>query len=671
MGAKGGVGCSILTALLSRVMSKGEKIKMGIVDALPSDYSATPAYLSIPRPQHSLDQLLPYLDHLHSKILENYFSTSPEGVAYIPVVRDDETKLLPADLHRLLEGLSPWYDLLFVDLSSFPSDQYSTFFEKSGSIILVSSLDPASLKSIHDWETRLLRLHFRTQDFSLIFNQQNQSQSNTLDFNGLSKPFSPLGQVPFLGVNLSLNLFENCGMNLDIEKGFESLAESLLSKFKNNPAAAPSDPAAAGIENGAEPSPAGDIPLEQINQLHQKLLEELRKSGTLKDQKNGDGVQRETLEPAAKILLDRFIHEMEIPDRGTRQQLLTETLNLVFGLGPLEKLLQDEKITEIMVNGPENIFVEKNGLIERTNARFLNEQQLRTVIERILAPIGRRIDESQPYVDGRLMDGSRVNAVIPPLSLTGPVVTIRKFSKRKLRMEDLIKAHSLTPEAADFLCACVRARKNIVVSGGTGSGKTTLLNILSHYIPSGERIITIEDSAELQLSQDHVISMESRPANLEGKGRVTIRDLVINALRMRPDRIVVGECRGEETLDMLQAMNTGHDGSITTAHANSPRDVLARLETMSLFTGMELPLRAIREQIARAIHIIVQQSRLPGGKRAVTQITEVQGMEGEVVVTQDLFKLEPEKGLVRRPFAPAFIEDLNQTGYQWPGHAGK
>ncbi len=369
--------------------------------------------------------------------------------------------------------------------------------------------------------------------------------------------------------------------------------------------------------------------------------------------------------------MDQLIQETEIHDRETRQRLVAETLNLAFGLGPLEPLLQNEEVTEIMVNGPRQVYVEKKGMLEKTNLHFLDDQQLRTVIERILAPIGRRIDESQPYVDGRLLDGSRINAVIPPLSLDGPVLTIRKFSKRKLNVEDLVKFGSLTGEGASFLGACVKAKKNIVVSGGTGSGKTTLLNILSNFIPSHERIVTIEDSAELQLTQDHVVRLESRPSNLEGKGQVTIRDLVINALRMRPDRIVVGECRGGEALDMLQAMNTGHDGSLTTAHANSPRDVLSRLETMCLFTGLDLPLKAIREQIARAVHLIVQQNRLPNGKRSVTQISQVQGMEGDIIITQDLFKSEEGQGLIRLPFAPSFIEDLNSVGYHWPGHSEK
>jgi pilus assembly protein CpaF len=318
-----------------------------------------------------------------------------------------------------------------------------------------------------------------------------------------------------------------------------------------------------------------------------------------------------------------------------------------------------------MANGPGRIYLERGGRLERTDLRFFDDQQLRTVIERILAPLGRRIDQSQPYVDGRLPDGSRVNAVIPPLSLEGPVLTIRKFASRALKARDLVDSGSLSEGAAEFLAACVRARKNLVVAGGTGSGKTTLLNVLSDSIPEGERIVTIEDSAELRLSQDHVVRLESRPANPEGKGQVGIRELVINALRMRPDRIIVGEVRGGEALDMLQAMNTGHDGSLTTVHANSPRDALSRLETMALFSGLELPLRAVREQIARAVHLVVQQSRLADGRRGVVRITEVRGMEGDVIVTQDLFTREGE-GLERRPFGPSFQKDLEAVGYQWP-----
>ena len=323
--------------------------------------------------------------------------------------------------------------------------------------------------------------------------------------------------------------------------------------------------------------------------------------------------------------------------RAERQILIEDICNELLGLGPLEPLLKDDSITEIMVNGAKNIFIEQQGKLKRTDVYFYNDAHLMGIIERILAPLGRRVDEFSPLVDARLSDGSRVNIIIPPLSLIGPAITIRKFSKNALSMNDLIGFGTLDENMAKFLQACVKARLNILVSGGTGSGKTTTLNALSSFIPETDRIVTIEDAAELKLQQNHVVTLESRPANLEGKGAITIRDLVKNALRMRPDRIIVGEVRGGEALDMLQAMNTGHDGSLTTAHANTPRDVLSRLETMVLMAGMELPVRAVRTQVSSAIDLILQQSRIRDGSRKITHITEVQGMEGDTIILQDLF----------------------------------
>jgi pilus assembly protein CpaF len=312
----------------------------------------------------------------------------------------------------------------------------------------------------------------------------------------------------------------------------------------------------------------------------------------------------------------------------------------ILGFGPIEPLLREPSVTEIMINGPKAVYVERAGKLELTDIVFNDDDHVMRVIDRIVSPLGRRIDESSPTVDARLPDGSRVNAIIPPIALNGPTVTIRKFSKDPFTVEDLIRFGTFTPEMATFLKACVEARLNIVVSGGTGSGKTTMLNVLSSFIPDDERIVTIENAAELQLRQEHVVRLESRPPNIEGKGEVTIRDLVINSLRMRPERIVVGECRGGEALDMLQAMNTGHDGSMTTAHANSPRDTLSRLETMCLMAGMDLPVRAIREQIASAVDLIVQQDRMKDGSRKITNVTEVQGMEGDVIVLQDIFTFQ-------------------------------
>lgn len=347
-----------------------------------------------------------------------------------------------------------------------------------------------------------------------------------------------------------------------------------------------------------------------------------------------------------RTMEDLFNHilseEAIILSRSERQNLFEQIAAEILGFGPLEPLLADETVSEIMVNGPKHIYIEQSGRLTRASFSFESDDHVLRIIDRIVSPLGRRIDESSPLVDARLPDGSRVNAIIPPLALNGPTLTIRKFSKTPLTIDNLIQYGSITPEAAEFMKACVLARTNIVVSGGTGSGKTTLLNICSNFIPDDERIITVENAAELQLAKEHVVTLESRPPNIEGKGEVSIQDLVINTLRMRPDRIVVGECRGGEALDMLQAMNTGHDGSLTTAHANTPRDTISRLETMCLMAGMDLPVRAIREQIASAVDVIIQQQRMRDGSRKVINITEVQGMEGDVVVLSDIFAFEQQ-----------------------------
>lgn len=360
--------------------------------------------------------------------------------------------------------------------------------------------------------------------------------------------------------------------------------------------------------------------------------------------------------------------------RPERHRLFEQISAEILGFGPLQPLLEDDTITEVMVNGAKNIYIERDGKINRVPFTFESDEHVMRIIDRIVAPLGRRIDESSPYVDARLPDGSRVNAVIPPISLVGPVITIRKFFKNPLTIEQLIQFGTITTDAIQFLKACVESRLNIIISGGTGSGKTTFLNILSQFIPNDERIITIENAAELQLRQEHVVTLESRPPNIEGRGEVTIRQLVINALRMRPDRIIVGEIRDEAALDMLQAMNTGHDGSMTTAHSNSPRDTLTRVETMALMAGMELPVRAIREQISSAIDLVIHQERMRDGTRKIVNITEVSGMEGDVITMTDLFLFEQsgyDDGKVMgrlRPtgLRPKFIDKIEASGIHLP-----
>ena len=386
----------------------------------------------------------------------------------------------------------------------------------------------------------------------------------------------------------------------------------------------------------ADSDPLRELRRSVQTQIQQELLKRMdMKRLTMQ------GIDREGLEDTAREkirgIIDEVVANGKLPAGIDPDRLEEDIFNEAMRLGPLEELLADESVTEIMVNGPEKVYIERGGKLVLSDCQFSDDASVMAVIERIVAPLGRRIDESQPYVDARLADGSRVNAIIAPIALSGPTITIRKFAKKALTPEDFVRFGTWTPDAAKFMELCVRLRKNIIVAGGTGSGKTTLLNLLSGYIPENERIVTVEDAAELRLQQPHVVRLEARPPNIEGKGAVTIRDLVKNCLRMRPDRIIVGECRGGEALDMLQAMNTGHDGSLTTVHANSPRDVISRLETMVLMSGMELPSRAIREQIQSAVDIIIHESRMSDGSRKVTAITEVTGMEGNQIVMQDIF----------------------------------
>ncbi len=419
-------------------------------------------------------------------------------------------------------------------------------------------------------------------------------------------------------------------------------------------------------------APSGPDPFAELKtRLHLALIGEL-----------GPQLFRATEDPGlvrAKVVTELrtlLAAEAEL-SRDDRDRLVAEIADDILGYGPLERLLADESVSEVMVNGPYDIWVERQGRLYQTSLRFTDESHLRRIINKIVGQIGRRVDESSPMVDARLPDGSRVNAIIPPLSLTGPIVTIRKFSKKRYDVEDLIRINTLTRHTADFLALCVRGQLNFLISGGTGSGKTTLLNALSSAIPDEERILTIEDAAELRLNQQHVLRLEARPKNIEGEGEVAIRDLVRNSLRMRPDRIIVGEVRGAEALDMLQAMNTGHDGSLSTVHANSPRDALARIETMVLMAGFDLPLKAIRAQVSSALDMIVHLERLEDGTRRITSITEVQRMEGDVITLQELFSFKVDEvlpdhtvvgGLRSTGLRPTFLFKFEKRGIELPTH---
>jgi len=423
----------------------------------------------------------------------------------------------------------------------------------------------------------------------------------------------------------------------------------------------------AGTAVFGESNKTSDAPISKEQELMLKLQKKIMYEA------KGDQDVKSIIPKIDSIAQKILETEEESFETVDTKKVVQDLINDVTGYGPINPLLLDPEVTEVMVNGPYKVYVEKHGKIKLTTIKFRDNDQVMNVIDKIVSPLGRRIDESSPMVDARLPDGSRVNAIIPPLALNGPSITIRKFSKDPYTIENLIEFGTVTSDMAQFLDACVKAKLNVFISGGTGSGKTTTLNVLSGFIPNDERIVTIEDSAELQLSQDHVVSLEARPANMEGKGAVTIRNLVKNSLRMRPDRIVIGEVRGEEALDMLQAMNTGHDGSLPTGHANSPRDMLSRLETMVLMAGMNLPDKAIREQIAAAMNLIVHESRFPDGTRKITALTEIQGMEGDIITLQDIFVYEQkgkdENGRVIGRFRPTgirpkFMDKLMNSGIQ-------
>ncbi len=416
-------------------------------------------------------------------------------------------------------------------------------------------------------------------------------------------------------------------------------------------------------------SSAADVIMQDLRlRIHRKLIETL-------DLSKLSNLEMERVRVEIRHILEDMVKSESIPlSRADRDRLVMEVQHEVFGLGPLETLMKDSEIADILVNTHNQVYVERYGKLEKTDVRFRDDAHLMQIIERIVTRVGRRVDESSPMVDARLADGSRVNAIIPPLALDGPILSIRRFGAERLTMNDLIQFNSVPPQIAEVAAACVKSRLNMLVSGGTGAGKTTLLNCLSNYIPENERIVTIEDSAELKLQQEHIVRLETRPPNIEGQGTVTARDLVRNALRMRPDRIVVGEVRGGEALDMMQAMNTGHDGSISTVHANSARDALSRLETMMLMAGITLPERALREQIASALDVIVQLTRLSDGSRKVVEFAEITGMEGSTITTQTIFKFEQrgvENGKVVGEFVatgvmPSFMERLERYGFKLP-----
>ena len=697
---KGGVGKTFVAVNLAVSLAK-EKQRVCLVDLDLPGPSDMAKILGV-EPKRSIKDLILVLKDHPQEFKKEEFLINQWGVDFLnsTLKIDDFLNLNPEDIKIVLNFLDNEYDYLVIDTADNFSETLITALNQANLVLLVVTPEiPAIYQAKWALDTLEL-LKFPLAMVYLILNRAGAAASISWQEIKLNLAVEIIMQIPSEGRAATLAVNRAVPVVIDNPKAkitlaFKKLVKELLTKpelfikryeladlfsFK-------------GLEKEkifwqdkippvSLKTPAAEEVTDEIlllkKRVHGRLIEELNiKRLDLRTFSDAEKIKN-LRDKAEGIVINLLTKEagIFITSESARKQLTKEILDEALGLGPLEDLLADPTITDIMVNNKDEVYIERFGKIELTGKKFISNEQVRTVIERILAPIGRRIDESMPMVDARLPDGSRVNAIIPPLSLTGPSLTIRKFRKERFKIDELIQLNTLSPAMAEFLKASVIGRKNMVVSGGTGSGKTTVLNILSEFIPDNERIVTIEDAAELKLHQQHWIRLESRPPNIEGKGAITIRDLFRNTLRMRPDRIIIGECRGQETLDMLQAMNTGHDGSLTTIHANSTHDVLVRLDSMILMSGIELPIRAIREMIASAIDLIIHTARLSDGSRKIVQITEVAGMKDEIHIDlRDIFIFKQtgldQQGKVLGDFQatgyiPSFIEDIRIKGILLP-----
>ncbi len=706
-GARDGVGrttFAVNSALALLKETRGRILYMDLDTESPGD-GVTLLGMESTQVKTVLD-FVPYLGQMKSQQLRQYISAHPAGIGVMPLCQPDLAhQVQPEHVQRVLELLQPLCDYLIVDCGVGVNGLNVKIMEMSAGIFTLTLPDVAVLNHTRRFLERLQGLQFPSELVKVILNRSQAKGPLTSDVVArrigrkvmvaipeetetalpaqlegkpfvVDKPRARLSRVydEFIRKLVEMGALDRM-MQINRPQGVEGAgggrATALPSKHEE-------ELERWQRKRGVKATAVKELdPRTQVKLLiHKRMVEAIDMKAL--DRELHDAVDREErLAERVRQAVSRILDDVggHIADRSERQRILKEVVDEALGLGPLEDFLEDDRVTEIMVNRRDDVWVEISGKLRKTDASFTDDAQLMGVIERIVAPIGRRIDEKSPMVDARLKDGSRVNAVIPPLALDGPSITIRKFARDPFKVKDLVGFGSMTAEIADFLRACVQARLNIIISGGTGSGKTTLLNVMSSFIPAGERIVTVEDSAELQLKQPHLVRLESRPANIEGEGEINIRDLVRNTLRMRPDRIVVGECRGPEAIDMLQAMNTGHDGSLTTIHSNSPRDCIARLETLVMFAGLDLPSRAIREQIGSAINIIVQQSRLSDGSRKITQISELTGMEGQTITLQDIFVFRQDgvtqEGRVRgrylsTGFVPRFVQDLQSRGIKLP-----
>lgn len=689
MGGKGGVGKSVFAANLACALLTELRTQVLLVDADSKSVGDQNVILGI-KPVKTLKELSSLNVSLNSLPLNQIISMHPSGLAFLGAVRGPEERLEvnPELAGKLLEHLSRQFKFIVVDLGNDLGPLQQSILFEATAVTIVTTPEVLVVTQTQRLINDLLAATLPKDMFQLVINKvSNVGINPQLIANQLQ--LAPLGLIPqddataiqsmqkFSPFVLSANKSALSGAYIDLVRKFTG---GLLQRLKSvqrpkiNPTVAPASGDQSSVKN---PNATGNIDARTQLKLrvHSELIRTADLNRLLAETRGDESKQNELREKTRREITQ--IVDREGPDlsREERSKIIKEVLEESLGLGPLEDLLADPSISEIMVNGAKRIFVEKSGKVQNSQVTFTSNDHLRRIIERIVTPLGRQINNATPYVDARLKDGSRVNAVIEPLSIDGPALTIRKFKKGGVSPEKYIEYGSMNKQMVDFLRICVENGLNIVISGGTGSGKTTLLNMLSSFIPSNERIITVEDAAELQLQQEHVVRLETRPPSMEGSNAVSIRDLIKNALRMRPDRIVVGECRDGAALDMLQAMNTGHDGSMTTTHANSPRECISRLETLCLMAGMDLPAKAIREQIASAVNLIVQISRLSDGSRRIMSISEVSGMQGDVVSQAEIFKFKETgydknrriQGVFQATgYIPALIQKLSDKDVKIP-----